>query len=167
LTVFDEKTNILYVRIFQVFSIWFIPFHRAGVRLVSVLHLGPATSSGAGTPPPPYDAAKEKLQAVKKGAEPSYAAVTSGEASAESSGQGQQGKEGSQRRPARYQIKKQEDLYQVNEFLKFVSLRPGAACAGVLQLFATLFCLLGAVLLSPFTKTIWPAKSEEKKDKEA
>jgi hypothetical protein len=166
LLVFDEEKSIAYLRIFQIFSIWFIPFHRAPVRLVTVLHLGPAVSSGAGTPPPPYDAAKEKLHAVQEGAEPSYAAVASGDASAEDAEQHQQERE-AQRRPTRYQIMKQEDLYQVNEFLKFVSLSPGAALAGLLQLFSTLLCLMGAILLSPFTKAIWPAKSAEGKDKDS
>ncbi len=96
----DEQANIMYLRIFQVFSIWFIPFYRAPVRLTTMLHLAPAsdsenkavTNTAATTqPPPPYnatpetttekhDAAQDKLQAVQEGSEPSYAAVASGEA---------------------------------------------------------------------------------------
>ncbi|KAK4150928.1 hypothetical protein C8A00DRAFT_36462 [Chaetomidium leptoderma] len=173
----DERTNTLYLHIFQIFSIWFIPFYRAPVRLVTVLHLSPAPPSSSRTtpvtppPPPPYDAAKEKRHAVEEGAEPSYAAVTSGEASASTSSSpheggggtttttttaGESGGEG--RPPTRYLITKQEDLYQVNEFLKFVSLSPGAATAGFLQLVATLFCLAGAVVFGPFMRAVWPAK---------
>ncbi|AEO55262.1 hypothetical protein MYCTH_2038387, partial [Thermothelomyces thermophilus ATCC 42464] len=125
--VHDERANLLYLTIFQVFSIWFIPFHRAPVRLVS-----------------------EKRQAVQEGAEPSYAAVTAGDAPASdaacSSAAGP---------PTRYVIDRQQDLYQVNEFLRFVTLQPGSAAAGFLQLVATLMCLLGATLLSPLINTVW------------
>ncbi|SPQ23533.1 cc15b222-5c62-4af8-ab66-887c063621b7 [Thermothielavioides terrestris] len=159
--VVDERTNIAYVKVFQIFSIWFVPFHRAPVRLVSVLHLapGPAPSSEETiTPPPPYDAAQEKRQAVQEGTKPSYAAVTTGQAapastSTTSSQQQQQGGEG----PKRYYIQKQEDLYQVTEFVKFVALRPGAAVVGFWQLIATLMCLVGAVLLSPLVRAPWQA----------
>ncbi|KAK4126150.1 hypothetical protein N657DRAFT_679138 [Parathielavia appendiculata] len=165
--VLDEKTNIIYLRVFQIFSIWCIPFHRAPVRLVSVLHLAPTIPSDAGTPPPPYDAAKEKLHAVQEGAEPSYAAVASGGASAEQAEQHhQEQQEEARRRATRYLIKKQEDLYQVNEFLKFVLLGPGAAMAGLLQLFSTLTCLVGAILLGPFMKAIWPARAGNAKQKQ-
>ncbi|KAG7284844.1 hypothetical protein NEMBOFW57_009459 [Staphylotrichum longicolle] len=86
--------------------------------------------------PPPYDAAEEKLHAVQEGAEPSYAAVTAGEASATTSRQPQQGKQsrcgaaGARTRAvgassSRYVIAKQQDLYPVNEFLKFVNVTPG------------------------------------------
>ncbi|KAL2175647.1 uncharacterized protein P884DRAFT_247213 [Thermothelomyces heterothallicus CBS 202.75] len=140
--VHDERANLLYLTIFQVFSIWFIPFHRAPVRLVS-----------------------EKRQAVQEGAEPSYAAVTAGDApasdAASSSAAGP---------PTRYVIDRQQDLYQVNEFLRFVALQPGSAAAGFLQLVATLMCLLGATLLSPLINTVWPraktGKEEEEKGNE-
>ncbi|KAK4103618.1 hypothetical protein N658DRAFT_514439 [Parathielavia hyrcaniae] len=158
--VLDEQTNTIYLRIFQVFSIWFIPLHRAPVRLVTVLHLTPTIPSDAGSPPPPYDAAREKLHAVQEGAEPSYAAVASGGASSEQAEQHHQEQEDEARRRAtRYLIRKQEDLYQVNEFLKFVSLRPGAAVAALLQLYSTLLCLVGAIVLGPLMKAIWPARA--------
>ena len=94
----DEQASILYLRIFQVFSIWFIPFYRVPVRLTTMLHLAPAsefenetTTAATTQPPPPYnatpepttekhDAAQDKLHAVQEGSEPSYAAVASGEA---------------------------------------------------------------------------------------
>ncbi|KAK3897904.1 hypothetical protein C8A05DRAFT_19424 [Staphylotrichum tortipilum] len=157
--VYDERAKLIYLSIFQVFSIWFIPFHRAPVRLVTVLHLAPSSSSpgGGGTPPPPpYDAAQEKLHAVQEGAEPSYAAVTAGEASAGSGSSA----------PTRYVITKQQDLYQVNEFLKFVAMTPGSAVAGFLQLLATLLCLAGALVLGRFVDAVWPlAKVGEGKEK--
>ncbi|KAI5367685.1 hypothetical protein Slin15195_G028160 [Septoria linicola] len=36
---YDEENMILYVNISQVFSIWFIPFHRSAVNLTTVLQL--------------------------------------------------------------------------------------------------------------------------------
>jgi len=36
---FDEKNNVLYVGLTQVFAIWAIPTHRSEVSLVTVLHL--------------------------------------------------------------------------------------------------------------------------------
>jgi hypothetical protein len=172
LPVHDERANLIYLTIFQIFSVWFIPFYRAPVRLVTVLHLAPYTASsdnkGEGIPPPPYDAAQEKLHAVQEGAEPSYAAVTSGDApaatstsptssTAEGSGSGSGSGGSGDSGPTRYVIAKQQDLYQVNEFVKFVSLAPGSAIASFLQLFATLVCLAGVVVLGPLVKAVWPS----------
>jgi len=39
LTVFDQKTDTLYVSIFQIFSLWFVPFYDSHVDLVTVLKL--------------------------------------------------------------------------------------------------------------------------------
>lgn len=38
-TAFDEKNLILYVTLFQIFRIWFIPFDSAPVHLTTVLRL--------------------------------------------------------------------------------------------------------------------------------
>jgi hypothetical protein len=186
--VYDERASLLYLTIFQVFSIWFIPFHRAPVRLVTVLHLTPARTAGDGTPPPPYDAAQEKRQAVLEGAEPSYAAVTSG-SSGTAAPQTQEQKKGEEDKPGpssntagkatasgsgpssgsepatvtRYVIAKQQDLYQVNEFVNFVTLTPLLPIIiGFLQLLATLASWAGAATLGPVMQAVWPA---DKKDK--
>jgi len=37
--VFDQKTDTLYVSIFQIFSLWFVPFYDSRVDLVTVLKL--------------------------------------------------------------------------------------------------------------------------------
>ncbi|KAK3294801.1 uncharacterized protein B0H64DRAFT_401613 [Chaetomium fimeti] len=189
--VYDERCSLLYLTIFQVFSLWFIPFHRAPVRLVTVLHLTPAPTTGDGTPPPPYDAAQEKRQAVLEGTEPSYAAVISGGASATPAHQPpQQQKKGedntsppgssaggkpsasrpssssgssSSPRPKRYVIAKQQDLYQVNECVKFVTLTSVVPIiVGFLQLLATVTCLIGATTLGPVMKAVRPAGGKEK-----
>lgn len=193
-TVFDQRANLLYVKISQVFSIWLIPFHRAPVSLVTVLHLTPApapaphsspssstTVNGTGstaadslsTPEQPYDAAQEKLHSIQEGSEPSYAAVAASAPEASVStdqdrdrkqgGGGGGGKGGSRgaaaadagsSRPMRYYIKQQEDLYQVNEFLKFVLMTPGASVYGAFQLLATMVCVLGAILLGPLMRAV-------------
>lgn len=54
----------------------------------------------------------------------------------------------------RYRIDKQEDLYQVNEFLKFVAMTPGAVVYGWWQLLSTALCLLGVVLLGPVVRVL-------------
>ncbi|KAK1759437.1 hypothetical protein QBC47DRAFT_371941 [Echria macrotheca] len=43
--VFDQRTNTLYVTVSQVFSMWFLPFHAAPVKLVTVLTLDASESS--------------------------------------------------------------------------------------------------------------------------
>jgi len=50
----------------------------------------------------------------------------------------------------KYFIQSQNDLYQVNEFVRFFWFG-GFIFVGIWQLFATLFCLVGAVLLWPQT----------------
>lgn len=186
--VYDERASLLYLTIFQVFSIWFIPFHRAPARLVTVLHLTPARTTGDGTPPPAYDAAQEKRQAVLEGNEPSYAAVTSG-SSGTSAPQSQEQQRKEEDRPTssssatgkapasgsssgsgsgavtvtRYVIEKQQDLYQVNEFVKFVTLTPLLPIIiGFLQILATLACWAGAATLGPVMSAVWPAGKKEK-----
>jgi hypothetical protein len=37
--VYDQKSDLLYVSISQIFSIWFIPFYHANIDLVTVLKL--------------------------------------------------------------------------------------------------------------------------------
>lgn len=202
-SAYDKHNHLLYLTIFQVFSLWFIPFHSAPVRLVTVLRLTPAHVAGGGTPPPIYGAAQEKLQAVLEGEEPSYAAVTggasgtppaqteekkkggdkpppsskaAGKATASGSGSkaadkapasGSDSASGSSSRtepgPTRYVIQRQQDLYQVNEYFKFVTLTPLLpAIIGFLQLLAALTCWAGAATLGPVVKAFRPAEQKEK-----
>ncbi|KAI9674196.1 MAG: hypothetical protein M1817_002014 [Caeruleum heppii] len=49
-----------------------------------------------------------------------------------------------------YFIKSQNDLYQVNEFLRFI-FPGGAFLAKIWQFIATMFCVIGAILLWPVT----------------
>jgi hypothetical protein len=93
---FDEANSLLYVQVSQIFRIWFIPFYKAPVNLVTVLGL--------------YHSPNDR----------------------------------------KYYIKSQDDLYQTDEFMRFV-LPPGYALVQLLQFFSTAFCLLGAMLFWPIS----------------
>lgn len=95
--VFDQKTQQLYLSIFQVFHLFFVPVYKAKVNLVTVLQLTQDESSG------------------------------------------------------KYFIQSQHDLYQFNEFVKFVW-PGGATVLWVWQQIATLVCVIGSLLLAPVTR---------------
>jgi hypothetical protein len=160
-TVFDQRTNRLYLSINQTFSIWFLPFHRSPVRLVTVLHLVPDHSQQVtsksnnhhqlearpiGTAPtePSFADVASPLTNTATAVEKATKAhtTTTNHIQAESSG-------ASTPSPRRYLIQKQEDLYQVNEFLKFVLLSPGAALYGWFQLCGAMACLMGVLFVGP------------------
>lgn len=125
---FDRTNNIMYVTISQRFAIWFIPFYVANVRLVSVLHLHQyQQQSGAGV-------------------------------NGSNNGQGDNQDGGAPMVPVtRYRIGRQEDHYQVNEWLKFILPGLGAPiwaiwqvlCAGLCFFLASLFTLLPALARLP------------------
>jgi len=54
------------------------------------------------------------------------------------------------KKTSKYLIQSQNDLYQVNEFVRFFWFG-GSILVGIWQLFAAFFCLIGAVLLWPQT----------------
>ncbi|PKS05578.1 hypothetical protein jhhlp_008096 [Lomentospora prolificans] len=123
---FDDTAGILYVNLRQNFAVWFIPFYNAPVRLVSAL----------------------TLRAVDKRSLP------------------QESNSSPERRPLKvdettegdklYFIARQQDYYQVNDSLRFISLCFGAAFWAGFQLFATSVCVgLGLVCL-PFYYQFWP-----------
>ncbi|KAL1839051.1 hypothetical protein VTJ49DRAFT_1915 [Mycothermus thermophilus] len=178
----DPKTQTLYLSLSQTFSIRFLPFHRAPVHLTSVLHLTeapppppPTTATGASspdvnaiinpTPPPPYDAAQDKLHAVQEGAEPSYAAVTAGDAPASpttssrrrsSSGAGAGAGAGAGTRAAgggeeedkkkkKWVIKAQSDFYNTPDQARLVAgVSPASVVTSLMQLTATVWCAAAA-----------------------
>ncbi|KAF1809434.1 hypothetical protein P152DRAFT_476563 [Eremomyces bilateralis CBS 781.70] len=93
---YDAPNLRLYVTVHQIFRLWFVPFYKAPVTLVTVL-----------------DLAK-----VEK----------------------------------KYRIQQQEDLYQTDKFISFVPLFPGGSLVVMAcQYFAALFCVVGAMVLRPFT----------------
>jgi len=104
-TSFDEANNILYVGITQDFRIWAIPFHRAEVSLVTVLHL-------------------EYIETFEKD-------------------KGTTGK---------WYISSQNDLYQTDQFVKFVAPHFGPSIVMAWQMFATFVCVICSYLFLP---VIW------------
>jgi hypothetical protein len=94
--VYDQKSQILYISISQIFSLFFVPFYSPQVNLVTVLHLS-------------HDIDDNK-----------------------------------------YYVDTQRDLYQLNEFVKFVW--PGGATLLLLwQWMNTLLSIVGALVLAPMT----------------
>ncbi|KAK4450090.1 hypothetical protein QBC34DRAFT_403767 [Podospora aff. communis PSN243] len=174
-TVFDQRTNILYVTLNQTFSIWFLPFNKSPVRLVTLLHLVPDqqpqsnSSSGAAAtkngivPCPELD-----LQPLGDApSEPSFADVadpdTNTAAAAEKAVKihtrpAPSTASSSASTPAAgaakkyYRIARQEDLYQVNEFIKFVLMGPGAVVVGWFQLMGAAWCVLGLLVMGMVMK---------------
>lgn len=160
-TVFDQRTNHLYLSINQTFSIWFLPFHHSPVHLVTVLHLVPdhshsqsksnnhhqlevPVSNPIGTAPtePSFADVASPHTNTATAVEKVTKARTTNHVQAESPGV-------SIPSPRRYLVQKQEDLYQVNEFLKFILLSPGAALYGWFQLCGLMACLMGVLVVGP------------------
>ncbi|KAL6884831.1 hypothetical protein HDV57DRAFT_491412 [Trichoderma longibrachiatum] len=120
-SVFDQRTNTLYVSIRQTFSIWFIPLHSAkNVKLLSVLRLVQGSSSEPGQLSPPK-----------------YTADGRGSVSSALAGPGQE--------RLRYYVASQEDLYQTTDFVAFVVPYLGPLLVFLWQLYSTgvtVFCSL-------------------------
>lgn len=149
---FDSASNRLYLDITQRFALWFVPFMVANVNLVTRLSLvktdGRQSQVAAdslhprltnGDKPGHGDSLAKEIQ---EGESPSFAEVASSSGrpllSGESKGDGH------------YLIAKQEDLYQVNEFVKFVlPFGIGDALVSLWQLLATAMCLAGTLALFP------------------
>lgn len=104
----------------QTFRIWFIPFYSAPVQLVTVLHLVSRPIGADGQPLTGAATSTEDNTAIAPG------------------------------RGHRYFIQRQEDLYQVNEFLRFVVPGIGPATWKAWQIASTLLCALGVMVLLPF-----------------
>jgi hypothetical protein len=92
---YNQKSQILFVEINQIFSLFFIPFYKSNVHLTTKIHL---VQLGNG----------------------------------------------------KYYIQSQEDLYQLNEVVKFFW-PGGATIIWLWQIFATILCILGALILAPMT----------------
>lgn len=96
ITEFNQNSNIFFVEIHQIFSLFFIPFYKSNVHLTTKLHLVQSEDD------------------------------------------------------KKYYIKGQEDLYQLNEVVKFFW-PGGSTILWFWQLFNTLMCIAGALILAPIT----------------
>ncbi|KAE8393480.1 hypothetical protein BDV23DRAFT_149263 [Aspergillus alliaceus] len=135
---YDPKTLTLYVTMSQIFTIWIVPFHVAPVKMTIVLDLTTDPSGNSIT-----SSSRTKSNSNHQGKETaSYADVVAN------------GPDGDLKvtngHRKLYYIAKQEDLYQTSEFIKFVLPHVGHWIILAVHLFATVFCVLGAILFWPF-----------------
>lgn len=131
----------MYVDIRQTFSLWFLPMYHAHVRLVTVLDLVASDDADF------HDPLDRIIQQDKEGDDKSTSQLQ------------QHSHNGDE--PRRYKIRRQEDLYQVNDYLKFLG-GPGPLpfLWFLFQLQATALCVFMSmfVRLSPWAFQPEPAK---------
>ncbi|VUC21989.1 unnamed protein product [Clonostachys rosea] len=120
--VFDQRSGNLYVSMRQTFAVWFIPFYKAQVKLVSVLHLTQRTSWA------PEETVTRRALAESR--EPAALA-------------------GPGRERARYYISSQEDLYTINDCIRFLVPGVGPLLWCLWQLYSTLLCVVGSLVFMP------------------
>ncbi|KAL9105424.1 MAG: hypothetical protein Q9227_009385 [Pyrenula ochraceoflavens] len=126
---FDKQNLLLYVTIHQVFAIWFIPFYRAPVTLTTVLQLTTTPGNGGAITDnfPELNIRDPNLMLG------SYLDLQA---------------DVKRDNTTKYWIKSQNDLYQTSEFVKFVMpFGIGVLAVTAFQYFATVQCLVGALLL--------------------
>jgi hypothetical protein len=150
---FDSSRKTLYLDISQRFALWFVPFYAAHVNLVSRLHLVQAGGGQsqvdsyrqlASINNRPGSHGHGLVKEIQNGELPSFAEVASATRKPLLSDEGWSASEG------QYLIARQEDLYQVNEWIKFiVPFGVGEALVSLGQLLAAFMCMAGAVALYP------------------
>ncbi|KAK1831357.1 hypothetical protein QBC39DRAFT_391328 [Podospora conica] len=157
--VFDQQAKLLYITAHHTLTPRFLPFLTPSpLRLVTILHLVPDTSS-----PPPSEALLTNGVSHTPSpittplgdapTEPTFAEVASTAVDTSEVVDAATGKP--ERRLAqgrRYRIDRQEDLYQVGEFVRLVAMAPGAAVYGWWQLLCTWLCVLGVLVLGPVVR---------------
>lgn len=140
---FNSEKLILYVDIHQHFKLFLVPFYNADVRLTTVLHLAQGDASG------PSSVATRRFQnryRTHSDKPFSYAAI------ADPKKDTQAVEKNGDESGKVYYITSQNDLYQTNEWIKFlVPWGIGSTLMVAWQLFATLQCVIGAIILFPFT----------------
>lgn len=129
-TAYDEQQLLLYVTIRQQFRLWMVPSYEADVKLTTVLQLAEGDETGPSS----------VTRRVRK--QPySYAAVADPDVDAN----------GTSKRKL-YYITEQNDLYQTNEWIKFlIPWGVGSTIMILWQLFATFLCVIGAFIFFPGT----------------
>lgn len=146
---FDSARNTLYLDVTQRFALWFVPFYAANVNLVSVMHLARVGAQSqvdayrqlASSDKP--DRGHGLVKEIQNGELPSFAEVASARKPLLSDQQASASE-------GQYLIAKQEDLYQVNEWIKFiVPFGIGEALVSLWQLFASTVCVAGSIVLFP------------------
>jgi len=123
---FDERNMVLYVGMSQIFAIWAVPTHRSEVTLVTVLHLTTEYK------PPGYTSGHDSAAHHRE------------------NGNGRLEKKSGGADKTKYYITSQNDLYQTDQFIKFV-LPWIWLVVPLWQIIATFFCVVGSYLFYPVT----------------
>lgn len=166
-TVFDQRSGLLYVSLRQTFALWFIPLYKAPVRLVSVLQLtqGPSPESSSLSPHSHH----HQLNGITtNGGTSSPTSSPSHSRNGSVSGSGSHTRDNSAPpspppqpvsyaaalassgpERAKYYIASQEDLYPVNDCLQFLLPGLGPMIWFAWQLWSTVLCVAGSLLLLP------------------
>lgn len=152
---FDEKNLLLYVAIHQVFKILLIPFYKADVRFLTVLQLTTdwyPHEHKAPEPPSLSNSEKDaQTYATVAAADLAYAEHSSPVGAVERSGPSNG--QAASRKEKKYFIQAQEDLYQTNEWIKFVvPWGVGTTLITAWQFFSTFQC---ATLAALFWLVTW------------
>lgn len=121
ITVLDPRSSRLYVSIRQTVAFWFIPFHKAHVRLLSVFQLDQRTSWSS-----------DETSKGNQGEGRELAALA---------GPGQE--------RAKYFIASQEDLYQMNDCLQYFLPGLGPTLWYMVQLLASCLSVVASLILLP------------------
>jgi hypothetical protein len=150
---FDESRNVLYVDINQRMALFLVPFYAAHVNLVTRLDL---VKAGGQSQAESYQQVASRphsghglAKAIDNGELPSFAEVAKTKkrplsCEHESASEPEPTSEG------QYYITKQEDLYQVNEWIKFiVPFGIGDFFISLGQQFVTALCLVGTIVFFP------------------
>ncbi|RKU46811.1 hypothetical protein DL546_007554 [Coniochaeta pulveracea] len=140
----DENKKTLYLAMHQRFALWIIPFYAARVHMVTVLHLAEEQERilvpGGGLPS--YAQAAASRQPLLSGSRKDPAVTFDGNSATHVEPEPQPRK--------KYYIAKQEDLYQVSEWIKFlVPFGIGNAMVSGYMLLVTMFCVMGSLVTLP------------------
>lgn len=125
--MFDQRSGLLYVTIRQTFALWFIPFYKAPVRLVTVLQLSSRASW-------------ESNETVTRNG------IVEGGGR---DGKGTTALAGPGQERARYYIASQEDLYPLGDCLQFLLPGLGPLLWFFWQLYNSALCVFGSLLFLP------------------
>ncbi|ROT40698.1 hypothetical protein SODALDRAFT_330439 [Sodiomyces alkalinus F11] len=158
--VHDEKSDLLFLHIRQIFTFFFFPLYHADVSLITLLRLEqrPLSPQGGAAPPP-----EPATITTDNGSHDSYAAVAA-VAGAEANGSTDLHDASLS---THYFIASQEDFYQPTDLLKFIAPFYGAPLYAVWQLFATLLSAVGALIFAPLWWTGKPGFRAKLGKKEA
>lgn len=176
---FDEKAGLLYVTIRQTFTIWAVPLNlwQAKVKLVSVLELVSLPTEESSSSSSSNSSRYRRLRPVGENGQdmPLFSQVAAPGPTPElhdadngsptvmvnGDGPGHGHSHSGEEKKTLYYIKGQEDHYQVDQWLKFVS--PFGPLWFLWQLFATLLCVLGVALMWPVTVVVDSRKQKSRR----